>query len=45
MSTSVSAEMVNEAHLHAGVDASFLDPSTLTDIIQTPEYLGNLKRL
>ena len=41
----VSAESVNEAHLHAGVDASFLAPSTLADIVRNPEYFGNLKRL
>ena len=41
----VSADLVNEAHLHAGVDASFLGPSTLADIVHNPEYLGNLGRL
>ena len=41
----VSAELVNEAHLHAGVDASFLAPSTLADIVHNPEYFANLKRL
>ena len=41
----VSAELVNEAHLHAGVDASFLAPSTLADIVHTPEYFETLKRL
>ena len=41
----VSAELVNEAHLHAGVDASFLAPSTLADIVHNPEYFENLKRL
>ena len=41
----VSAELVNEAHLHAGVDASFLGPSTLADIVHNPEYFENLKRL
>lgn len=37
--------MVNEAHMHAGVDASFLAPSTLADIVDNPEYFENLKRL
>ena len=41
----VSAELVNEAHLYSGVDASFLAPSTLADIVQNPEYFENLKRL
>ena len=41
----VSTEIVNEAHPHARVDASFLWPSTLVDIVRNPEYLGNLKRL
>ena len=41
----VSAELVNEAHLHAGVDASFLEPGTLVEIVYNPEYFGNLKRL
>ena len=41
----VSAELVNEAHLHAGVDASFLAPSTLADIVHNPVYFENLKRL
>ena len=41
----VSADLVNEAHLHAGVDASFLGPSTLADIVHNPEYFENLKRL
>ena len=45
LSTPVSAEMVNEAHLHARVDASFLGPNILADIVQTSEYLRNLKRL
>ena len=41
----VSAEMVNEAHMHAGVDASFLVPNIFADIVQSPEYFENLKRL
>ena len=41
----VSAEMVNEAHVHAGVDASFIAPSTLADIVHNPKYFENLKRL
>ena len=41
----VSAEMVNEAHMHAGVDASFLVPNIFADIVQNPEYFENLKRL
>ena len=41
----VTAELVNEAHLYAGVDASFLGPSTLTDIVHNPEYFKNLQRL
>ena len=41
----VSAELVNEAHLYAGVDASFLAPSTLADLVRNPEYLDNLTRL
>ena len=41
----VSADLVNEAHLYAGVDASFLAPGTLADLVHNPEYLENLKRL
>ncbi|KAL9065871.1 MAG: hypothetical protein Q9161_007924 [Pseudevernia consocians] len=41
----VSAELVNEAHSHARIDASFLAPSTLADIIWNPEYFDNLKHL
>lgn len=44
-SSPVSAELVNEAHLHAALDASFLAPSTLTEIVHNPDYLENLKRL
>ena len=45
LSSPVSAETINEAHLHAAVDASFLGPSTITDITHNPEYMENLKRL
>lgn len=41
----VTAELVNEAHTHAGIDASFLAPSTLADIVRNPEYFENLRRL
>ena len=41
----VSAEMVDEAHVHARVDASFLAPNTLADLVQNPQYFMNLKRL
>ena len=41
----VSAELIYEAHTHARIDASFLPPSTLADIIRNPEYFDNLKRL
>ncbi|TGO46611.1 hypothetical protein BOTNAR_0576g00070 [Botryotinia narcissicola] len=38
-------EVVNLAHLHGNLDASFLSPAILTQIAKTPKCLTNIKNL
>ncbi|KAI1328406.1 hypothetical protein F5Y16DRAFT_419838 [Xylariaceae sp. FL0255] len=40
-----SAETVNSIHVHGDVRSSLVTPTTIIDLVQTPEHLANLSRL
>ena len=41
----MSADLANSMHLHANLDGTFVPPSVLEDIAQTPSYLKNLENI
>ena len=41
----MSADLADSMHLHGKLDATFVPPSLLEDISQTPSYLKNLKNI
>ena len=43
--STLSTEAINHGHVYGRVDASFLSPNTIADLIRNPEYLENIKRL